>query len=96
MKSAYVYYRIDLQQAGLAASTVDALLGAMARHCSKPPRRLVRCDDPATWMEIYEGVADFDSFEAALKTGVDTSNCAAFTQGERHLECFTTARNWAD
>ncbi|MDZ7593570.1 MAG: DUF4936 family protein [Thiobacillus sp.] len=88
MKHAYVYYRIDPLQAGLAAARIDALLETMATHCSQPPRRLQRCDDAATWMEIYEGIADFAAFSTALNAAVQTVGCAAFTQGERHLECF--------
>jgi len=89
VKYAYVYYRIDPQQAGLAAARIDALLETMATHCSQPPRRLIRCDDAATWMEIYEGIADFATFAAGLNAAVQTVGCAAFTQGERHLECFS-------
>jgi hypothetical protein len=39
-------------------------------------------------MEAYEGIADFTAFAAALTSAVQTVDCAAFTQGERHLECF--------
>ncbi|KVW99569.1 DUF4936 family protein [Thiobacillus denitrificans] len=88
MKSVYVYYRIDPVQASLAATRIDALLDTMATPCSQPPRRLNRCDDAATWMEIYEGIADFAAFAAALNAAVQTADCAAFTRGERHLECF--------
>jgi hypothetical protein len=87
VKSAYVYYRIDPVQVRLAAKRIDALLGAMAVHCSVPPRRLNRCDDAALWMEIYEGIADFTAFAAALgSAGLDD---AGFILGERHLECFS-------
>jgi len=89
VKSAYVYYRIDPTQAQLAAGRVDALLNLMAGYCSERPRRLVRCDDVLTWMEIYEGIADFAAFYAALETAVQTFNCAGFTRNERHLECFS-------
>lgn len=88
MKYAYVYYRIDPQQAGLAAARINALLETMATHCSQSPRRLNRCDDAATWMEVYAGIADFVAFSAALNAAVQTVGCATFTQGERHLECF--------
>jgi len=89
VKSAYVYYRVDPAQAGLAATRIDALLSTMAAHCSQRPRRLNRCDDPATWMEIYEGIADFVTFAAALNAAAQTYNCGEFAQGERHLECFS-------
>jgi hypothetical protein len=88
VRSVYVYYRIDPVQAGLAAARIDALLETMVMYCSQPPRRLSRCDDTATWMEIYEGIADFAAFSAALNSAVQTVGCATFTQGERHLECF--------
>lgn len=91
MKFAYVYYRVDPAQATPAAERVDALLGALAGHCRLPPRRLVRCDDPTTWMEIYEGITDFAAFVAALDAATRTFDCAAFTPGQRHLECFTEA-----
>ncbi|MDP1644545.1 MAG: DUF4936 family protein [Thiobacillus sp.] len=89
MKSAYVYYRIDPAQAGLAGARIDGLLSTMAAHCSQPPRRLNRCDDSATWIEIYDGIADFTTFAAALKAAVQTFKCTEFAQGERHLECFS-------
>lgn len=91
MKCAYVYYRIDPAQAPRAADRIAALLGMMAAHCSQPPRRLVRCGDPSTWMETYEGVGDFIAFEAALHAATRTLDWAAFTLGERHLECFVPA-----
>ena len=88
MKFAYVYYRIDPAQAALAAERIEALLHAMLPHCSTPPRRLRRCEDAETWMEIYEGMADFAAFSAALNAAARTFDCAAFIRGERHLECF--------
>ncbi|NDP47704.1 MAG: DUF4936 family protein [Sulfuriferula multivorans] len=89
MKCAYVYYRIDPEQASLAATRINALLHAMATHCSQPPRQLARCDDPRTWMEIYEGIADLTTFAVALNVAVQTYNCTEFIHGERHLECFS-------
>jgi hypothetical protein len=89
--SVYVYYRIDPAQAPLAAARIDALLDMMAVHCSAPPRRLQRCDDASTWMEIYEGIADRAVFSAALHAAVAAQGCAAFIQGDRHLECFAEA-----
>jgi hypothetical protein len=89
VRSTYVYYRIDPAQATLAAARIDVLLEMMGGHCGQPPRRLARCDDAATWMEIYEEVADDAVFSAALDAAVRAVDCAAFTRGERHLECFT-------
>lgn len=91
MASIYVYYRIDPVQALLAAARIDALLGAMAAHCATPPRRLQRCDDASTWMEVYEGIADQAAFAAALHAAVAAQGCRVFIQGDRHLECFAKA-----
>ena len=91
MRNAYVYYRIDPAQEALAADRVDALLRTLAPHCHLPPRRLARCDDPSTWMEIYEGIADLPAFTGALRAVADHAGCAEFTLGERHLECFVQA-----
>ena len=88
MKQAYIYYRIDPEQADLASACIASLLTAMAKHCSQPPRRLIRCDDPSTWMEVYEGIADFPAFSIALKQAALEFDCVAFTDGDRHLECF--------
>ena len=89
MASLYVYYRIDPAQALLAAKRIDALLDTMAVHCATPPRRLQRCDDASTWMEVYEGIADRAVFAAALHAAATAQDCTAFIQGERHLECFS-------
>lgn len=89
MRHAYVYYRIDPAQAALAAVRVDALLSALAPYCTQSPRRMQGCDNPATWMEIYEDIADFAAFAAALAEAVEACGCMAAIVGERHLECFS-------
>lgn len=88
MVDAYVYYRIDLARGTLAAARIDALLNAMRGHCARAPRRRTRCDDPSTWLEIYEGIADFATFVRALDSASLALGCAEITLGERHLECF--------
>ena len=87
-----MYYRIDPAQMQLAAGRVDALLNAMAPYCGAPPRRLNRCDDATMWMEIYEDIADFAAFSVELRTAAQNFDCAAFIQGERHMECFVARR----
>jgi len=89
--SAYVYYRIDSEKVVLAVTRIDALLNMMALHCGAPPRRLSRCDDTTTWMEVYEGITDFAAFATALDTAAQTFDCSTFTRGERHLEYFCAA-----
>jgi hypothetical protein len=89
VRHVYIYYQIDPAQADLAATRIGLLLSAMAPYCSQPPRRLNRCNDAATWMEIYAGVANLEMFSAALDRALRTINCAEFTLGVRHRECFT-------
>ena len=88
MRHAYVYYRVAPAHAVAAAAQADALLRAMAPHCGPPPRRLVRCDDTSTWMEIYEDIADWPAFAAALRAAEAQTGLAALIDGDRHLECF--------
>ncbi len=87
-RAAYVYYRLRPGSAAAAAGPIDALLDALAPLCAQRPRRARRCDDPATWMEIYEGVSDWNGFEAALAAEVTRLSIAGFVDGDRHLECF--------
>jgi hypothetical protein len=88
VRHVYIYYRIDPAQASAAARAIDALLAQLVPHCAHPPRRMHRCNDPTTWMEIYAGIANFPVFAAALSESVQALNCTSFIQGERHLECF--------
>ncbi len=88
MTCVYIYYRIDPQQTELAASRIDTLLSELTGYCNRPPRRLIRCDDQTTWMEIYEGIADMQAFAVALNAAVQAHRCCDFTLKERHLECF--------
>jgi hypothetical protein len=88
VRQAYIYYRIDPGQAVHAAARIDTLLIRMAAYCSQPPRRLVRCDDASTWMEIYEDIIDFQAFSGALEMATGSLDCTSFTLDGRHLECF--------
>jgi len=90
LRHAYVYYRVAPARAALAAPRIDALLAALAPHCSTPPRQLVRCEDVTTWMEVYEGIADWPGFEAALHTQLAALGIPELLDGPRHLECFVT------
>lgn len=88
MTCVYIYYRIDPQQTEIAQSRIDTLLEDLADYCSRPPRRVIRCDDPETWMEIYEGIADMKAFTTALRAATQAHRCSDFTPEARHLECF--------
>jgi hypothetical protein len=88
LKHAYVYYRVVQTAARPAAERADARLAHLAGHCATTPRRLARCDDALTWMEIYEGIADWDAFLAAMNASLGAAPFAPHIDGERHLECF--------
>ena len=62
----YVYYRVAPSEAARVRTVVDAVQSALRQDTGIQGRLLRRDDDPSTWMEIYEGVADPLRFEAAL------------------------------
>lgn len=69
----YVYYRIAPERADDAKRIVAALQQDVLRQTGVRGRLLRRRDDPATWMEIYEGIANESAFEAALAAAVERS-----------------------
>ena len=67
----YVYYRVALDRAERARGVVEALQDDVFARTGVRGRLLHRRDDPATWMEIYEGIADQRAFDASLAAAVD-------------------------
>ena len=92
MRSIFIYYRVKPVHVESAARTVEALFARMTQFCGSPPNRLVRCDDPQTWMEMYDVIADFSSFTRHLDEAVRLLGCHEFIEGERHLESFCIPR----
>lgn len=88
MRHVYVYYRIDAARTAQLAACVDALFAALRAYCTTPPRRLRRCDDASTWMEVYEGVRDAAAFAATMNEQVAQLGLDALISGGRHVECF--------
>lgn len=64
--SYYVYYKVDASRLGELRRAVDELFGAVERACGVRGRWMRRRDDPATYMEVYEGVTDEMAFEGVL------------------------------
>ena len=62
----YVYYKLDPARLEEVRNRVEKLLAAVERRCGVRGRWMRRRDDPATYMEVYEGVADEKAFEDAL------------------------------
>ena len=87
----YIWYR-QSGDASAARKAVDAVLRDIAIACGVQGRVLVRRDDPRTWMEIYENVADAAAFEQALAAAVQRHEAAGFAEDRtRHAEPFVAA-----
>jgi len=87
----YIYYRVAPSEAARARAAIDAVQSALGQDTGVHGRLLRSDDDPSTWMEIYEAVADRPRFEAALERllaqhGFD--GCMA-SDSRRHIERFT-------
>ena len=67
----YVYYRVALDQGERARGIVAALQDEVLKHTGVRGRLTHRRDDPATWMEIYEGISDERAFDASLAAAVE-------------------------
>jgi hypothetical protein len=84
----YVWYRVTGDPAA-ARAAVAALLRDVLGATGVAGRVLVRRDDPTTWMEIYEDVADVERFDRALAAGVARHGVAGYAEGgARHAEPF--------
>ena len=66
MLNYYIYYRVVPSETARVRTVVDAVQSALCEQTGIQGRLLRRDDDPSTWMEIYEGVADPGAFEQAL------------------------------
>ena len=84
----YVWYRITGDPAA-ARKAVAALFADLFLHAGVAGRVLVRRDDPRTWMEVYEHVADEPLFERELAAGLARHGVARWAEdGKRHTEPF--------
>jgi hypothetical protein len=84
----YVYYRVTAD-ATSARAAVAALMAAVEARTGVIGRLLARCDDPGTWMEVYEPVADRSGFLAVLASLARDHLVAALAAGGvRNTECF--------
>jgi Domain of unknown function (DUF4936) len=84
----YVWYRVTGDPVA-ARAAVAALLHDVSVDTGVAGRMLVRRDDPATWMEVYEGVTDVARFERALAAGTARHAIARWAEGgARHAEPF--------
>ena len=91
----HVHYFVWYEIAGDGASAraaIDAMMADIARATGVTGRLLVRRDRNATWMEIYEDVADPASFEREIADALVRHGVARFLAGSaRHVEAFVAA-----
>ena len=66
MTNYYVYYRVDADRVSALRLQVERLFEQIQEQFGVRGRWMRRRDDPATYMEVYEGVADDAAFEALL------------------------------
>lgn len=67
MTNYYVYYRVDAAIVDVVRLSVQELFKKIERETGVLGRWMRRRDDPSTYMEVYEGVADDAAFEALLE-----------------------------
>ncbi len=85
MTSYYVYYRIAPDRAAGLRNDVERLFDLIEASTGVRGRWMRRRDDPGTYMEIYENIADGAAFEALLERE------AAGLGLERQVERFVCA-----
>lgn len=66
MTNFYVYYRVGADNLELLRTSVENLFDSIERETGVRGRWMRRRDDPSTYMEVYDGVADDKAFEALL------------------------------
>ena len=66
MTNFYVYYRVNAGNLDSLRASVESLFESIERETGVRGRWMRRRDDPSTYMEVYEGVADDKAFEALL------------------------------
>lgn len=81
----YVYYKLVPARAEGMRAAIEAIFAKVEREFGVRGRWMRRRDDPATYMEVYEGVADAAAFEALLERE------AAPLGLERRIERFVCA-----
>ena len=67
MTNYYVYYRVDPARLNELRAGVEELFRVVERETGIRGSWMHRCDDPTTYMEVYEGVPEEAAFEALLE-----------------------------
>jgi len=83
--SYYVYYRVEAARVPELRTQVQTVFDSIERATGVRGRWMRRRDEPATYMEVYENVADEKAFEALLER--ETAPLGL----QRHVERFQCA-----
>ena len=67
MTNFYVYYRVDAARVDSVGVAIRKIFKTIEKETGIRGRWMRRRDDPSTYMEVYEGVADDKAFEALLE-----------------------------
>lgn len=88
--SLFVYYRVAGAPDDAVRARVDAVQAEVLAATGVRGRLLRRRDDPTTWMEVYEPVADAVAFEQMLDAALARHGFSALlASGDvRHIERF--------
>ena len=91
--SFYVYYKVDAARLSDLRQAVTSMFSALEGACGVRGRWLRRRDDPATYMEVYEGVRDARRFEELLARECERHGVAACLAAgsARRAEVFVAA-----
>ena len=63
----YVYYKVPAERVASLRPLVQQLFSLVKVEFKVEGRWMRRRDDPGTYMEVYEGVADEAAFEALME-----------------------------
>ena len=83
MTNYYVYYRVDADRVSDLRLQVEKIFKRVQEQTGIRGRWMRRRDDPTTYMEVYEGVADDAAFEALLAR--ETSGFGPERRAERFV-----------
>lgn len=85
MTSYYVYYRVEPDKLPALRERIEQILSTVEGATGVRGRWMRRRDEPSTYMEVYEDVADERAFEALLERE------SAPLGLDRHVERFQCA-----
>lgn len=63
----YVYYKVSPERVATLRPMIEELFSIIESQAGVRGRWMRRRDDPSTYMEVYEGVANERAFEALLE-----------------------------